>query len=186
MTIDIFNHEDNWQDVKDSTMNTIGKTSGKYPDSEWRRKLIMAEHSPIRRIKFYWRWSGLKSWVSVHMVRHKFGIEHWVSTQRTDRTGINRDEIPQGALVDHACEANAQALINISRKRLCNCASSETRQAWLLVKEKVKETEPEIAKCMVKECVYRGFCPEMFSCGYDKTPKFQEEIKEYRKGINGN
>lgn len=77
MKIDIFKHEDNWQEIKDSTMNTIGKTTGKYPTSEWKRKLILAEHSPIRRMKFYWRWKELKSWVSVHMVRHKIGIEHW-------------------------------------------------------------------------------------------------------------
>ena len=101
--IDIFKHEDNWQDIKDSTMNTIGKTTGKYPTSDWKRKLILSEHSPIRRMKFYWRWKDLKSWVSVHFVRHKIGIEHWVSTQRTDRTGINRDESPQGSPVNHAC-----------------------------------------------------------------------------------
>ena len=107
MNIDIFKHDDNWQDIKDSTMNTIGKTTGSYPTSEWKRKLILSEHSPIRRMKFYWRWKDLKSWVSVHMVRHKIGIEHWVSTQRTDRTGVNRDELPQGSLVNHACEVDA-------------------------------------------------------------------------------
>ena len=180
--IDIFKHDDNWQDVKDSTMNTIGKDTGIYPSSEWKRKLIMSEHSPIRRLKFYWRWKGLKSWVSVHFVRHKIGIEHWVKTQRTDRTGINRDELPQGALVDHACEADAQALINMSRKRLCNCASPKTREAMLEVKEKVALVEPEVASCMVRECVYRGFCPEMFPCGYSKTDAFEKELYEYRTG----
>lgn len=181
MIIDIFKHEDNWQDIKDSTMNTIGKDTGKYPTSEWKRKLILAEHSPIRRLKFYWRWKNLKSWVSVHFVRHKIGVEHWVSTQRTDRTGIDRNELPQGSMVNHACEADAQALINISRKRLCSCASKETREAWLKVKQKVEESgETELASCMVKECIYRGFCPEMFGCGYDKTDAFQKELREYR------
>ena len=189
MEIDIFKHDDNWQDVKDAAMNTINKNTGEYPDSEWKRKLLMSEHSPIRRIKFYWRWSGLKSWVSVHMVRHKIGIEHWVSTQRPDRTDnqdIDRDKLLQGALVNHACEADAQALINISRKRLCNCASEETRLAWKAVKEKVAEMEPELASCMVRECIYRGFCPEMFSCGYYKTYEYRKELEEYRHGINGN
>lgn len=184
MKIDIFSHIDNWQEVKDSTMNTIGKTTGKYPDSNWKRRLIISEHSPIRRLKFYWRWADLKSWVSVHFVRHKFGIEHWVSTQRTDRTGINRDELPQGSLVNHACEANAQSLINMSRKRLCNCASKETREAWMAIKDKINETEPELASCMVKECIYRGFCPEFNSCGYYTTDAFKQELKEYRRGIN--
>ena len=104
MQIDQFQHDDNWQAIKDAAMNTVNKTTGKYPDSVWKRKLILSEHSPIRRMKFYWRWKDLKSWVSVHMVRHKIGIEHWVSTQRSDRTGIDRDALPQGALVNHACE----------------------------------------------------------------------------------
>lgn len=182
--IDIFKHEDNWQDIKDSTMNTIGKTTGKYPTSEWKRKLIISEHSPIRRMKFYWRWKDLMYWISVHMVRHKHGIEHWVSTQRTDRTGVDRNQKLQSDLVNHACEANAQALINISRKRLCSCASKETREAWQEVKNEVAKVEPELASCMVKECVYRGFCPEMVSCGYHKTEAYKKELEEYRKGIN--
>jgi len=179
MKIKFFQHEDNWQDVKNSTMNTIGKDSGKYPDSEWKLRLIRSEHSPIRRLKFYWVWE-IPYWVSVHMVRHKIGIEHWVATQRTDRTGINRNDLPQGVLVSHACEADGQALINISRKRLCNQAAKETREAWQLVKDEVTKVEPEMGKSMVKECVYRcGYCPEMFSCGYNKTEAFKKELNEY-------
>ena len=185
MNIDIFKHEDNWQDVKDSTMNTIGKTTGAYPTSEWKRRLIMSEHSPIRRIKFYWRWKDLKYWVSVHLVRHKIGIEHWVTTQRTDRTGVDRNEIPQGALVNHACEADGQSMINVSRRRLCYGASKETREAWQRVKDETRECgETELAACMVRECVYRnGLCPEMFSCGYNKTEAFKEELRNYTSFI---
>ena len=186
MKIDNFEHVDNWQGIKDSTMNTIGKDTGVYPSSDWKRRLIMSEHSPIRRMKFYWRWLDLKYWVSVHISRHKIGIEHFVKTQRTDRTGVDRNDLPQGSLVNHACEADAQALINVSRKRLCFCASPETRKAWESVKESVAEVEPELASCMVKECVYRGFCPEMFPCGYSDTIQFKKELAEYRKGINKN
>ena len=32
MQIDHFKHEDNWQDIKDSAMNTINKTTGRYPE----------------------------------------------------------------------------------------------------------------------------------------------------------
>lgn len=180
--IDKFEHQDNWQEIKDATMTTIGKTTGKYPTSEWKRKLIMSEHSPIRKLSFCWRWNGLPYFVSTHIVRHKVGIDHWVSTQRTDRTGEDRSVKPQSAPVNHECMANAQALLTISRKRLCNCASQETREAWQMVKNKVAEVEPELASCMVKECVYRGFCPEMFGCGFDKTEKFKKEREEY---ING-
>ncbi len=177
--IDRFGHNDNWQEVKDATMNTIGMNTGKYPDSKWKLQLIRAEHSPIRKLKFSWRWKELPYWVSVHIVRHKIGIEHFVKTQRSDRTGIDRNELPQGAHVSHECEADGQALINISRKRLCAQASKETREAWQLVKDEVAKVEPELAACMVKECVYRGFCPEMFGCGFDKTDKFKEEREAY-------
>lgn len=180
MKVNLKYYRDYWQDIKDSTMNTIGKNTGKYPTSEWKHKLLLSEHSPIRKLKISWKWIDLKSWVSVHLVRHKVGIEHFVSSQRTDRTGIDRNKLPQDSLVNHECEADAQALINISRKRLCNCASLETRQAWQEVKNKVLEVEPELASCMVKECVYRnGLCPEMFPCGYNKTEAFEKELKYY-------
>ena len=186
MKITLRNYKDNWQDVKNATMNTIGKDKGAYPSSDWKRRLLLSEHSPIRKLHIGWKWSDLKYWVSVHLVRHKYGIEHFVSTQRTDRTGISRDEMPQNSLVNHECEANAQALINISRKRLCNCASLETRQAWQQVKSEIALVEPELASVMVKECVYRnGLCPEMFTCGYNKTKIFEEELKEYTNIVMG-
>lgn len=178
--IENFKHEDNWQDVKDATMNTIGKATGKYPDSEWKLKLIRAEHSPIRKLKFSWRWIDLPYWVSVHFVRHKIGIEHFVKSQRSDRTGEDRTAKTQDAPVSHECECDGQTMINISRKRLCACASPETRAAWQMVKDEVAKCEPELAHCMVRECVYRGFCPEMFGCGYDKTAAFQRELEAYR------
>ena len=186
MNITLRNYKDNWQDVKNATMNTIGKDKGAYPSSDWKRRLLLSEHSPIRKLHIGWKWSDLKYWVSVHLVRHKYGIEHFVSTQRTDRTGISRDEMPQNSLVNHECEANAQALINISRKRLCSCASPETRQAWQQVKSEIALVEPELASVMVKECVYRnGLCPEMFTCGYNKTKLFEEELKEYTNIVRG-
>ena len=176
-----------WRDVADSARTTINKEEGiKEPSSDWKRKILLAEHSPIRKLHISWKWYDLLSWVSVHFVRHKIGIEHFVRTQRTDRTGIDRNDILQGALVEHECEADAQALINISRKRLCFQASKETREAWLSVLESIKDKEPELYRCCVPECVYRGFCPEMKSCKYYESNDYKEYLKEYRGGINGN
>ena len=70
-------------------------------------------------------------------------------------------------------------MITISRKRLCNAAAPETRQAWQLVKDEVAKSEPALAHCMVRECVYRGFCPEMFPCGFVNTPTFEQELAAY-------
>ena len=174
-------YTDVWSKVKRSARTTISRDGeGAYPSDKWKKHMLLAEHSPIRKIKFSWKWSNLKSWVSVHFVRHKFGIEHWVSTQRTDRTGIDRDTSPQDSPVSHEAEANAQALIFISRRRLCNQASTETRQAWIEVKEKVKENDPILASVMVPECVYRGFCPEFKCCGYVDTDAYKQQLADYR------
>lgn len=173
---------DVWSKVKRSARTTIGKEGdGAYPSDSWKKTILLAEHSPIRKIKFSWKWCDLKSWISVHFVRHKYGIEHWVTTQRSDRTGVDRDHSPQGALVSHECEANAQALIFISRRRLCSQAHSETRKAWLEVKAEVAKVDPVLASVMVPECIYRGFCPEFTSCGYVDTEEYKEALRQYRE-----
>ena len=42
------------------------------------------------------------------------------------------------------------------------------------------EVDPVLASVMVRECIYRGFCPEMRCCGYVDTPEYQKELREYR------
>jgi len=169
-----------WLDVKDATLNTVGKkavTDG--VSTKLKYQLLYSEHSPIRNLTFRWTWEDLKYWVSVHIVRHKTGIEHFVSTQRTDRTGEDRDIKPQDSPVDHMCTANAQSLITISRKRLCMMSANETYKAWKEVVDTVRETEPELAAVCVPECVYRGFCPEANGCGYEKTDRYEAVRKDY-------
>lgn len=173
---------DVWAKVKRSARTTINRDgSGNYPSDSWKKTILLSEHSPIRKIHFSWQWMNLKSWISVHFVRHKNGIEHWVSTQRSDRTGVNRDKSLQDAPVRHECEANAQALIFISRRRLCNQASPETKAAWIEVKEEVAKNDPILSSVMVPECIYRGFCPEFHSCGYADTKEFRHVLSEYRR-----
>jgi hypothetical protein len=171
-----------WKDVADAARTTIGMEKGTHePSAVWKKTILLAEHSPIRQLHVRWKWINLKYWVSVHLVRHKIGIEHFVRTQRTDRTGVNRDELSQSALVSHECIANAQAILTISRKRLCYQASQETRDAWQLVLDRLKDEEPEIYQAAVPECIYRGFCPEFRSCGYHSTTEYHERLLLYRK-----
>ena len=181
MRVEIVNWVDHWQVVKNAAMNTIGKSEGKYPNRKWKRAILRSEHSPIRLLEFTIRIYEIPYWVSVHLTRHKIGIEHFVSTQRTDRTGIRRDDLPQGALVDHTIRVNAQALITISRKRLCRQASLETRRMWEAVIAAVSEVEPEIAEMCQPECVYRGFCTEMKPCGFAETALYRDTIAEYQE-----
>lgn len=177
--VEVINYEDKWQEAKNLAMNTIGKDNGNYPSSKWKLKILKAEHSPIRYINLTVRIKNIPYWVVMHLTRHKFGIEHYVSTQRTDRTGIDRNELDQSNLVNYTFVANAQALINISRKRLCNCASLETRAVWNMVVNEIREYEPELAYCMVPECVYRGHCSEMHSCGYFDSLNSNEKGRQY-------
>lgn len=178
-----------WKRALNAARRTIGKEPlNKEPSKSWRAKMLLAEHSPIRLVEFEWTWKDIMQWVTTHLVRHHEGCEKFVHTQRGDRRAIldeynvsSRNELPQGATNDMDMTANAQALINISRKRLCNCASKETREAWKQVQDAIREVDPVMADKMVPECIYRGFCPEFMNpCGYANTEKYQQDLKKYR------
>ena len=178
-----------WKRVLNAARRTIGKQPlDKEPTDSWKAKMLLAEHSPIRLLEYDWSWSDIMQWVTTHLVRHHEGCEKFVHTQRGDRRTLleeynvsSRDELPQGATNDMDMTANAQALINISRKRLCSCASKETREAWQQVKAAIAEIDPVMASKMVPECIYRGFCPEFMNpCGYSKTEKYKKDLEIYR------
>lgn len=174
-----------WDEVVSAARTTINKpANGGEPIIEWKTKILLAEHSPIRNLTFTWTWVDLPSWISVHFVRHKIGIEHFVSTQRTDRTGVDRDKKPQDAPVTHKCVANAQAIINISRKRMCNKAHVETRRAWDLVSDKLFGVCIELWAVCVPECIHRGFCPEFKSCGFNWEEERKHWLNRVGKGVN--
>lgn len=182
--ISYFNQVTPWKRVLNAARRTIGKAPlDKEPSDSWKAKMLLAEHSPIRLLEFDWVWDDIQQWITTHLVRHHEGCEKFVHSQRQDRRelGCSRDELPQGALNDMGMSANAQALINISRKRLCACASPETRESWKQVKEEVSKVDKVLADKMVPECLYRGFCPEfMHPCGYSKTEQFQKDLEKYR------
>lgn len=173
-----------WQRALNAARRTIGKPPiDKIPSQSWEAKIILAEHSPIRLVEYDWTWEDIKQWVTTHLVRHHNGCEKFVHSQRGDRRKLDvpRDELPQGSLNDMDMTANVQAIINISRKRLCSCASPETREAWRQVIEEIRKVDPVLADKCVPECLYRGFCPEFMSpCGYSKSKKFEEDLAKYR------
>lgn len=185
MEVKLLGVKGTWRSVADSARTTIGLDAKEGEvSSSWRRRMLLCEHSPTRKLVISWKWFNIPYWVSTHFVRHKFGIEHWVSTQRTDRTGEDRNVAPQGSEVMHESEANAQAIISISRKRLCKQASPETQEAWKKVLQKIATVEPELASVCVPDCIYRGHCYEYKSCGYHKTDDYKQKLEEYRGGIN--
>lgn len=83
--------------------------------------------------------------------------------------------------VDLACVINAEAIITMSRKRLCAKASAETREIWGKVVEDVRQCDPDLAKHCVKPCVYCGFCREAKPCGYMKTDAYKKQREDFLK-----
>lgn len=167
MKTEILKIKGDWMEVASDCRSTVGKPPLDHePSTEFKRKILLAEHSPIRDISVKWTWHGIKSWVATHWSRHKF--EKYIKSQRSDRTGIPRDKLPQDAPVDFTGDANVQSLIDTMRKRLCRQSSPETRQYAENLKAALHEVEPEIADVLVPQCVYRAGCAEMKPCGDGK------------------
>ena len=199
--------ETSWKRALNAARRTIGKEPlDKEPSDNWKAMVIMAEHSPIKLVEYLISFSDLRQWVGVHLLRHEHTLP-FIHSQREDRredidalvdkvlsivgkdikdeeSFCKRDYLLQGEKNDQDFVVNAQTLINISRKRLCHCASKETREAWVAVKNAIAEFDPMMARAMVRNCVYRGRCPEMKCCGYYKTEAFKKECDDYWSLIN--
>lgn len=184
--VEIKKYEDNWQEIKDAALFTIHKDNGKYPTPKWKHDILVAEHSPIRLGRFLVTIYNAPSFVIGHLVRHHIEFTPFVSSLRSDRTEYDNDKVPDRNTPNNIrFDMNFQTAINISRKRLCSCASKETREVWEMVKNEIAKVEPELANVMRRECVYRGFCPEMKCCGYCNTEAFKNELSEYRNTDKG-
>ena len=159
-----------WDLVVDEARRTAWKDSlGQEPSRNFKMKSLMSRHSPIEALVFKISFIGIPYWVSVHLVRHKIGISHYVSSQRPDRSpsGSSRHDLQQDALVNHDMVLNAQSIIAISKKRLCMQASKETRDVWKKAVEELKNIgEVERAAFCKPECWWCGGCTEGISgCG---------------------
>ena len=132
-----------WIRVVNAARRTWGKKPIDHePSDKFKRKILLAEHSPIRLLEYDFTIENIRQWVSTHLVRHSVGCEKFVHTQRQDineqieniskriidilreegllREGWReRDYLFQGEPNDMDMTCNAQSFINISRKRLC-------------------------------------------------------------------
>ena len=87
----------------------------------------------------------------------------------------------QDDLVNLQLSLNAQEIINISKLRLCNKASKETREIWYWVIDELVKIEPYLASACVPQCVYRGFCPEKNPCGRSQDGIFKLYREQYQQ-----
>lgn len=202
---EITNPKADWHRVMKATKMTVGKEyveGAKEPSDKFKRNILLAEHSPIRLLEYDITIEDIQQWVTTHLVRHHEGFIPFVHTQRIDRNegtlefakqmydmlvdvgfrmDTTRDALPQGTRNEMMVALNAQAFINVSRKRLCyGCASTETRRVWVAVIAYLGSIDPILAEKCVPECLYRGFCPEFKSCGFCDTKAYADRLAVYR------
>lgn len=175
-----------WQRVVDAARFTIGKERlGHEPSEEFKRKIILSEHSPLRLLEFDIRVYGIPYYSMGHFVRHVHA-QPFVSTSRPDITGrkISRHDLPQDAPVNMQLSLNAQEIINISRLRLCQRADKVTISVWKDVVRQLTIIEPLLAAMCVPQCVYKSFCSENRCCGFWETSKFVEARNKLLEDFN--
>lgn len=151
-----------WNEILDAARNTVSKEGlNKEPSKKFKRGILIAEHSPIRSRLFKWKWKNLPSFCATHFARHHSGFEKWISSQRNDRQNkYDRESAPQNAPVSFIGEANTQALINMSRVRLCFSADPTTRKKMEELKKEIRQADEEIAWAMVPSCIRAFGCVE--------------------------
>lgn len=174
MKTEILKIKGDWEEVVNDCRATVKKSPlGKEPSTEFKKKILISEHSPIRAISVKFLWRDIKYWVAMHWKTHTW--ESRVDSQRNDRQKrYDRNEAPQAALIDFYGDPNIQHTIDTWRKRLCRQASIDTRHYAEDFKVALFEVEPEWSDVLVPNCVYRCGCPEMETCTYwqrlmDKT-----------------
>ena len=150
---------------------TQGLTGNIVPLRTW-KKWLDAEHSQIRVFLLSIEITDIPYYVSTCLVRHKIGVEHFVRSQRPtamNPVDYDRRKAPQDAPVNHIMVLNPQALINISRKRLCNKVNPVLGRLWPSVREVIRRHRDPyvaaIADVMMPDCEYRGRCHEIVPCG---------------------
>ena len=174
-----------WTDVLNAARFTqrLSLKSGE-PSVKWKKKIIKAEHSPLRCLMFNIDFYDIPNYTMVHLVRHVHA-QPFVSTSRPDIDGkqLSREEQRKTDPVNMRLFLNAQEIINISKVRLCSKAEDKTREIWREVIKELRKTEPELANACVPSCLYRGFCPEIKSCGLANGELFLQKLINYQDSL---
>ena len=175
-----------WTDVLNAARFTqrLPLKSGE-PSIAWKKKIIKAEHSPLRCLMFNIDFYDIPYYVSVHLVRHVHA-QPFVSTSRPDIDGHQQPREKQHKTdpVNMRLFLNAQEIINISKVRLCNKAEKETQKVWVRAIYELSKIEPELAWACQPSCIYRGYCPEFKSCGFSDGELFPLKVNDYINNLN--
>lgn len=166
MIVKLLRHptSDDWLGVKERALVTIGKRVQTPPTEDWKKRILKARHSPIRYLQFSF-YLEVPYWVSVHLCRHVHA-QPYIRSQRNDRQDLyDRNTAPQNEPVSMVWDMNAEELITIANKRLCNLASTETRDVVREMVRLVNNACPEFIDELVPMCKRENECHEMKGCG---------------------
>ena len=150
-------------------------------------KMFISEHSLIEWPKFRVTDMECRGDVASHFVRHSKGSPRpAVQSSRPDwNNGESRKALDK-TFIGYTEMWDAWSWIHMCRQRLCNRAS-EIDRAWLRVVLDVMKTSNDpffeaLEMCCVPNCVYRGYCPELKSCG--KAPGYKNILNRYSEYKN--
>ena len=157
--------EEDGVECKRRALVTIGKKPVNPPDSPWRHRILAARHSPIRYLVYSFYFENIPYCISVHFARH-IHSQPYIKTQRNDRQHeYDRNKAPQDAPVNMILDVNAEELMTIANKRLCNQAAKETREAVGQMCRLAEQATPELKGLLVPMCEYHGgVCHERIPC----------------------
>lgn len=169
-----------WSEVLDSARITIHKKPlNKEPSDKFKKRLIIAEESPI-----YTRWYRLDDQscnrrVALHLIRHHIGTQPFLGTTREDIIDTNGEVIP------FRFYFNLQSLINMAEERLCFKAYSATRHYVVGIIQLVAELESfDFAPFLVPMCVKRGYCPKSDrGCSFIDTSSYISERADFLRWV---
>jgi len=130
------------------------------------RRMLHAEHSPIRQLRFRFLLINVPTETSVHFVRSNVGVDSYVGTNRDDRGGGDPRTIHRLSPVNHVLRLNGQSLMTLARKRLCAKAADRTRVWMQAIRDAAILCYPPIGPFLVPTCGYRNGCPEHRGCGF--------------------
>lgn len=184
--VEVIRHpeKDDWERCKSFALSTEGKEyKGKPVTDDWKVKILKAGHSPIRTLMFTIKME-IPYYISVHFVRHKFGVEHYAQYQRNDRQNkYDRAIAPQNEIVMYTMDINAQELIFMANRMLCGKAYVDTRYVMQAICREVLKTNPEFAELLVPMCEAKRGCDEMLYCGYYEKIKLVDAVDNFMDNL---
>lgn len=172
--------EEDWLEVKRRALVTVGLDVKNPPDTEWKKNILAARHSPIRYLRFSFYLGDIPYWVAMHLRTHVHDcpngdeFDPYIKSQRDDRQSkYERGKAPQDQPVNMIIDVSGEQLINLANKRLCAQASKETQAVvWQMCQQAVCAC-PEFESELVPVCERNGgICYEMFPCG--RYPSFKD------------